>query len=281
MEKYCDLHTHSVFSDGTYTPSEIVDAAEEAGLSAVALTDHNTTLGLDEFLSASRGRGVFAIAGIELSTEWRGKELHIVSLFLPRESFRMVEDMLAERNEMKKDANRRLVAALRADGYQIDYDEIARHTEGYINRAHIARALMEMGYVSSIKEAFSTLLAEGRGYYVPPSLIDACDGIEFLKSAGSVTVLAHPFLNLSESELEAFLPIAKERGLDAIETHYSLFSEEETAIATQKAYRYELYESGGSDFHGNNKPDIAIGRGRGEMRVPYTFVTKLESLISK
>lgn len=277
MNAYCDLHTHSRYSDGTAYPAQIVEEAVEAGLSAVALTDHNTVAGVPEFLERAKDTSVRAIAGVEISTGYLGKELHIVGLFLKAEDFDKITDFLSVINRRKEESNRNLIRRLNQAGYDLDYDRIRAENPGNVNRAVIAAAMLEKGYVSEIKEAFKGLLSKKSGYYVPPERISAFGAIEFLHSIHAVPVLAHPFLNLQEAELEVFLPRAKDCGLAAMETRYSTYSPETTAKAIKMACGHGILQSGGSDYHGNNKPDIRLGTGRGTLAVPYRFVEELEA----
>ena len=273
--KYCDLHTHSYFSDGTYSPTELITEAEERGLAAIVLCDHNTVDGLGEFLAAAEGKSVKAIAGIEFSTDYGEVELHIVGMYIDPCHFNAVNEMVTELRRRKDESNMTLIKNLRADGYEVDYDEIRASTKGIANRAHIAAKLTEKGYTGSIKEAFDTLLSKESKYYVQPRRLDVFETIKFIKSIGAVAVLAHPFLNLNEDELRAFLPKACECGLDAMETLYSTYDEATAALAAEMAREYGLKESGGSDFHGERKPDISLGIGRGDLRVPVSFLEEL------
>ena len=273
--KYCDLHTHSYFSDGTYSPTELIKEAEERGLAAIVLCDHNTVDGLGEFLAAAEGKSVKAIAGIEFSTDYGEVELHIVGMYIDPCHFNAVNEMVTELRRRKDESNMTLIKNLRADGYEVDYDEIRASTKGIANRAHIAAKLTEKGYTGSIKEAFDTLLSKESKYYVQPRRLDVFETIKFIKSIGAVAVLAHPFLNLNEDELRAFLPKACECGLDAMETLYSTYDEATAALAAEMAREYGLKESGGSDFHGERKPDISLGIGRGDLRVPVSFLEEL------
>lgn len=278
MKQYCDLHTHSHYSDGTLAPAEIIAAAAKMGLSAVALTDHNTVAGLPEFLAAARGGTVLAIPGVEISTQYEETELHIVGLFLPPEKFDAVTSLLETFNQKKEESNLQLIHALNRAGYDLNYDEIRRcHPDGTLNRATIAAALLEQGYVGSIQEAFKTLLSKKSGYYVPPERLSAFDAIRFLRNLNAVPVLAHPFLNLkTEAALRAFLQKAVPQGLAAMETMYSAFPPEVTALAQRIAREFGLKESGGSDFHGETKPHIRLGTGKGNLAVPAEFVENLK-----
>ena len=277
MENYCDLHTHSVFSDGTDTPARLIELAAEAGLSAVALCDHNTVAGLPDFLEAAKDSAVEAVPGVEISTDYADKELHILALFVQPQHYADVTALLAEGDRRKEQSNIDLVAALNAAGYALSYEEIkAKTPQGHINRAHIAAEMLELGYVESVQAAFRTLLSPKHGLYHPPKRIDAYDAIRFIKSIGAVAVLAHPFLSMDEQLLRAFLPRAVEAGLDAMEVFYSKYTEETTLLAVKIAEEYGILPSGGSDYHGGNKPDIAIGIGRGDLKIPHQWLNGLK-----
>jgi predicted metal-dependent phosphoesterase TrpH len=277
MENYCDLHTHSVFSDGTDTPARLIELAAEAGLSAVALCDHNTVAGLPDFLEAAKDSAVEAVPGVEISTDYADKELHILALFVQPQHYAAVTALLAEGDRRKEQSNIDLVAALNAAGYALSYEEIkAKTPQGHINRAHIAAEMLELGYVESVQAAFRTLLSPKHGLYHPPKRIDAYDAIRFIKSIGAVAVLAHPFLSMDENLLRAFLPRAVEAGLDAMEVFYSKYTEETTLLVVKIAEEYGILPSGGSDYHGGNKPDIAISIGRGDLKIPHRWLNGLK-----
>ena len=186
--------------------------------------------------------------------------------------------MVIELRRRKDESNITLINNLRADGYEVDYDAIKAETRGIINRAHVAAKLVEKGYVESISAAFDSLLAKDSKYFVQPRRLDVFETIRFIKSIGGVAVLAHPFLNLNETELREFLPLEKEAGLDAMETLYSKYDDETTVLATKIAKEYSLKASGGSDFHGGRKPDISLGTGRGDLGVPHALFEELRSL---
>lgn len=276
MQKFCDLHTHSYFSDGTDAPTQILKNATALGLSAVALTDHNTVAGLPEFLKAAKGTEILAVPGVEISTGYNGKELHIVGLFIDPAVFEQVTDFISIINRRKEESNRKLIQNLNDAGYKLYYEEIKEQHRGNINRAVIAAEMLEKGYIREIKEAFKGLLSAKNGLYVPPERIPSFEAISFLRSVNAVPVLAHPFLNLQEEELISFIQQAKPYGLAAMETQYSTYSPEITAAATEIANTYGLLASGGSDYHGTNKPDIELGIGRGFLAVPDRFVSCLQ-----
>lgn len=277
MEMYCDLHTHSVFSDGTDTPAHLIELATQAGLSAVALCDHNTVAGLPDFLKAAQGTAVEAVPGVEISTDFADKELHILALYVQPQHYAAVTELLAEGDRRKEQSNIDLVAALNGAGYALNYEEIkAKTPKGHINRAHIAAEMLRLGYVESVQDAFRTLLSPKHGLYHPPKRIDAYDAIRFIKSIGAVAVLAHPFLSMDEALLRDFLPRAVEAGLDAMEVYYAKYDEKTTCLAVDIAREFGILPSGGSDYHGGNKPDIAMGTGRGELRIPSAWLNGLK-----
>lgn len=277
MAVYCDLHTHSTFSDGTDTPEALLALAEEKGLGAIALTDHNTVAGLPEFLAAAEGKNIRAIAGTEFSTDYKGTELHILGLFLKPEHFDAITALLEDYQLRKERSNRDLVNKLNGAGYAIDYDKIKNSTpEGQVNRALIAAELTRLGYTESIQAAFKQLLSPKCGYYVPPQRFSPFETIRFIKSMGAVAVLAHPFLNLEEEPLRGFLSEAVPCGLDGMETLYSTYDGETTAAAQKVASDFGILESGGSDYHGGNKPHIQLGVGQGNLAIPYGLMAALE-----
>lgn len=276
--KLCDLHTHSIYSDGTYTPAQLVETALDCGLSALALTDHNTVDGLPAFLTAAEGKPIEIVAGAEFSVDYDGTELHLLGLHIPPAAFDRVSNLMQEVNARKEQSNIDLVAALNGAGYAIDYDVIkAKTPNGKCNRAHIAAALTEAGYTASVKEAFKTLLGKDCGYYVEPQRLTVWETIDFIRDIGAVPVLAHPFLNLEEDALAAFLPRAKERGLVGMECAYSLYDEETTAKSFALADANGLLYSGGSDFHGANKPHIRMGVGQGNLSIPYAWAEAIQN----
>lgn len=280
MERFCDLHTHSVFSDGTYTPAQLLDEAQQRNLTAIALTDHNTVAGLPDFLAAAAGREVEAVPGVEFSTDYNGIELHILALYLKTEYFSQVMDLMEDYHRRKDQSNADLVAALNRAGYQINYDKIKASTpEGQVNRALIAAELRDLGYVETIQEAFKKLLSPKHGYYHPPRRHTPGEMLGIIRDLGAVSVLAHPYLNLKQDQLCPFLEQATKQGLQGMEVYYSTYDPATTALAADTAAAFGLLPSGGSDFHGANKPDIRLGEGRGGLAVPDLFRRQLESLV--
>ena len=276
MKGLCDLHTHSVFSDGTCTPTEIVDEAVALGLSAVALCDHNAVDGLDELLRAAVGKPIEAVCGAEFSVDYEGVELHLLGLYIDPRHFGRIDSVMQVVSERKAQSNRAMLESLRRAGYALDYDAVCASTpNGKVNRAHVATALTEAGYTASEKEAFDTLLSPEAGHYVEPQRLTVWEMLGLLRDIGAVPVLAHPFLNLDEARLRAFLPLAKAHGLCGMEVLYSKYDAETAALAADMAQQYSLLPSGGSDYHGTRKQGIALGVGRGNLRIPYAWAEAL------
>ena len=271
----CDLHTHSVYSDGTYTPGELVAEAKRLGL-IIALTDHNTAAGLPDFMDAAQKLGVTAVPGVEFSTEYAGKELHLLGLFVLPEHYAAVERMVKEQHVLKEISNMELVERLNQSGYLIDYAKVkGRNPNGNANRAHVAAELLEQGYVTSVREAFDTLLSNDGGFYVPPSRLQLIDVIKELDRIGVLSVLAHPLQELTETELRELLPNAIEAGVAGLETMHSSYTMEMIFLAEKIAAEFSLLSSGGSDFHGSVKPDISLGTGKGWLCIPSEIYSNL------
>ena len=271
----CDLHTHTNHSDGSISTGELVRLAKEKKL-IIALTDHNTVSGLPDFLAEAERLGVTAVGGTELTTEYDGREFHLIGLFIDPEYYDDVERLCRNLLMMKELSNRDLVDKLRALGYDIDYDEIKkRNLKGNANRAHIAQELVERGYVSSVREAFVTLLEEECGLYKPTGRLKLCDAIEFLRGIHAVPVLAHPLKDITPDQLRAMLPELVSHGLVAIETMHSSYSDEMIAVSREIADEFGILESGGSDFHGFVKPGVTLGVGRGNLAIGEEVYLKL------
>ena len=274
--KLCDLHTHSVFSDGTMTPEQLIDEAVGAGLYAIALTDHNVVEGLERFLSYAADKPIEAVPGIEFTTSYKGQELHILGLFLPRESYEAVTEYVRLAHERKEVSNLILASRLNENGYPIDYEKLkAARPDGKVNRAHFAAALVDAGLIESRDEAFRTILSPSYGWYEEYERLDTLTTIRFIRSLGAVPVWAHPLFHVDRQTCEELIPAFKVNGLVGVETIYSTYTEDDTAFLKKICSKYELLESGGSDFHGANKPDITIGTGRGNLRIPYSFYENL------
>ena len=275
MAKLCDLHTHSVYSDGTFTPAELIDAAVSSGLSALALTDHNTVTGLKDFTEAAQGKPIEIVCGSEFTTAYNGTELHILGLFIQPESYDAINEYINKATILKEESNYKLIKKLRDRGYMITYVDVLEGSKGHVNRANIAAELLKKGYIKSIAEGFDTILSKSYGLYEPPERLSALETISFIRSVGAVAVWAHPYFHMNFEQAEEFLPKAVDSGLQGMETLYTLYDEYTTERAKEVCQRYGLLQSGGSDFHGANKPDVMLGKGRGNLAIPYEFYEKL------
>ena len=277
MTGICDLHVHSTCSDGTVSPAQLIELAKKQGLCALALCDHNTVAGLPEFLTAAEDSGVEAVPGVEFSTDYCGTELHILALFVQPQHYVAVTEKVEQMLHRKDQSNIDLINGLKRAGIRLDYRKIKAGTpNGQVNRAVIAAEMVQLGYCGSVQEAFSRWLSEKHGYFHPPRRLDALETVAFIKSIGAAAVLAHPFLNLDEAGLREFLPRAVDRGLDGMECYYPKFTDAQTVLAERLADGFGLCRSGGSDFHGDNKPDIQLGTGRGDLRIPCAVLDKLK-----
>ena len=273
-----DLHTHTVHSDGSYTTAQLVLAAKEKNL-IIALTDHNTVSGLKEFIVVAERLGVKAVGGTELSCVYKGREFHLIGLFIEPGYYQDVENLCIEYHSLKEKSNIDLIGKLRDLGYDLNYAEIQRkNVNGRVNRAHIAAELLGKGYVTSIPEAFSSLLDEKCGIYIPPKRLALTDGIRFLRGIKAVPVLAHPLKEIDGEELEKMLPLLIDAGLLAIETMHSSYTDEQISVSKLIAEKYSLAESGGSDFHGVMKPGVELGVGKGNLNIEEEVYLKLLEL---
>lgn len=278
-DKLCDLHTHSTASDGTLSPSELAYAAERAGLCACAITDHDTVSGVEEFMSTCKDAGIEGIAGVELSAEFTG-EMHIVGLFVDYRDEKFKRDLYRLANA-RAVRNEKMIAKCCENGLPVTKEELLRQKDvsdlNSIGRPHFAHAFLERGYVESKDEAFEKYLAKGKSCYCERELYKPEKCIEMIHSAGGLAVLAHPvYISRVRSGLEGIIEELKDYGLDAMECVYSEHDKEFTALCEELCAQYGLLKSGGSDFHGANKPSIAIGTGHGDISVPYEFVEEMK-----
>lgn len=264
-----DLHVHSNKSDGTFTPSELVTMAIKKNLTALALTDHDTTDGLEELANAAAGKPLAIVPGIELSTEYEGKDIHIVGLFIdPTQSdFRA---HLKAFVESRDDRNRKMCANLQEAGIPISYEALQEANPGsVITRAHYGTWLLEHGVVSSVADAFSKYLGDHTPYFVPREKVTPQQAVSLIQKAGGLAILAHPILyRMSRERLDILVRRLKEVGLTGIEAIYATYNSREENQIRQLAIKYDLLLSGGSDFHGFAKPKLELGTGYGHLCVP-------------
>ena len=270
-----DLHLHTTFSDGSRTPTDVLTLASKAKVTALAITDHDTITGLPEAIQAGRSLGIEVIPGIELSSRWGNTELHVLGYFLDWNNAEL-RRQLTRFQDARHVRNPRIIEKLNALGIHLTYDDVkALAGDGSVGRPHIARVLIEKGYVTSAKEAFDRYLADGAVAHVPRDLPEPAEAIAVIRAAGGVPVLAHPsWLDRSEGIYKVCEQL-KTVGLGGIEVHYSTHRPEQTAAYLEVARRLDLLVTGGSDFHGVTKPDIEVGIGRGQLKVPEALLEPL------
>lgn len=280
--KYIDLHVHSNISDGTLSPREVVLLAAKNNLSAIALTDHDTVAGIEEAKKTAvelykAGKDIRIVEGVEISADYKGKDIHILGLLIDTQHKGLIK-ALENALENRDGRNEKMASNLRAAGISITLDDLSAHEpDTVITRAHFARHLFEHGYVKTMNEAFERYLGEHCPYYVPREYITPKDAISLIRQAGGIPVLAHPLLyKFSMKELEELLLQLKDFGLVGIETIYSANCGSDDAMIRDLAKRYDLLMTGGSDYHGSNKPNIAIGIGKGNLKIPYTMLEALD-----
>ncbi len=269
--KTVDLHTHSTASDGTFSPAELVDHAHEKGLSAIALTDHDTVDGLDEAIrQGEKYPDLEVIPGIEYSTVRNGKDVHVVGLYIDYkdEKYRA---SLQGFIESRIERNRKMCQKLTDAGMPITYEELVEENPGaVITRAHFGRLLYKKGYTTSIKEAFDRYIGDHCPCYVLREKITPQMAIEQILQAKGIPVLAHPVLyGLGKEAMDQLVSELAEAGVMGIEAIYGTYTAQDERDIKALADKYHLLISGGSDFHGANKPHIELGSGTGRMVVPF------------
>ena len=275
-----DLHVHTTASDGTYTPAEVVVLAHKIGLKAIAITDHDTESGY--FAAAEEGEelGLEVVPGIEISTKY-GVAVHILGYFIDPQSPELREVLDWVIND-RNNRNRKMAELMSADGLPFDYDEMKARFGESIGRPHFARMLCEMGLADNVSDAFSRYVEKGQKYYLPRTVIPIEKAVETICRAGGIAVLAHPFqYKKDDKELRELIEHCMEHGLRGMECRYSGYDAQQVAYLEKLADEYGLLKTGGSDFHGANKPTISLGTGKGELDVPYAWLEKLKAAAHK
>lgn len=278
---FVDLHVHSVRSDGTMTPTELVDYAIEKGLHAMALTDHDTINGIDEIMEYAKDKPIEIIPGIEYSTEYNHRDVHIVGLFIDYKAPVFLE-YLERFKQSRTDRNHKLCANLQQAGIDITYEAlIEAFPDAVITRAHYAKFLLDKGYVNSRNEAFDRYLGDHTPYFVHREKITPEEVIEVTLKAGGIPVLAHPTLyKLGHEQLDILVRRLKDAGLMGIECIYSTYTPSEERQMKVLAKKYNLLQSGGSDFHGANKPGLDLAVGYGKLHVHEEILEKMKKALN-
>ncbi len=294
MKQFVDLHTHTLASDGRLSPAAVVKAAAKLGLAAVAITDHDTLGGLNRAAAQGRKDHIEVIRGCELSVFSEHGEVHILGLWIPKRAIK-IERALKQLRYNRSQRNVIIVQKLQELGFDISYDEVLhaartvenapssapttglKKTQNAVGRPHIATVMLEKGYVSSIKEAFVKYLGDGCPAYEPKQLLEVEEVMRLLQEAKASICLAHPGLIRCEAAwLDAYVARLKDLGLMAIEALHSEHDDESTRRMLALAQKYNLAISGGSDFHGDVKPNIHLGFGKGNLRIGVDILEKLK-----
>lgn len=276
--KIVDLHVHSNKSDGTCSPSELVDLAIQKGLSAFALTDHDTTAGLDEAIEYAKDRDIEVVPGIEFSTEYQGRDIHVLGLAIDYKA-PVFADRLQAFVDSRIGRNRKMCRNLTEAGIDISYEKLmAAYPGAVITRAHYARYLLDHGYVKSLPEAFERYVGDHCPYFVPREKVTPVQAVQLIRQAKGIPVLAHPTLyHMGKDALQKLVSSLTEAGLVGLEAVYSTYSAGEEREMRQLALRNGLLISGGSDFHGSNKPGLELATGyHGKLVIPYDIWERLK-----
>ncbi len=278
-----DLHVHSNESDGTVAPEELVREAKKIGLSAFALTDHDATEGLDRAIACGESEGVEVVPGIELSTSYLGKDIHVLGYYMDYHNERF-QEQLKEFRDSRDARNEEMFRRLRERGFEKITTEalLEAFDNPVITRAHVAKFMMECGYVKSREEVFQRYIGDNCPCYVERKKISPNQAVKLITEFGGIPVLAHPLLYKFGTEtLDALVASMKEDGLKGLEVIYSTYNNREQRKLKELAKKYELVVTGGSDYHGTNKKDIKFGVGMGNLFVPADCLENIKSLKNK
>lgn len=273
-EPTVDLQTHSTYSDGTYTPRELVEAAAEADLAAVALTDHDTVEGQPEMQAAGEELGVEILPAVEISVQTPSQGVDLLGYLIDPEDDTLL-GLLDRLQGYRQERLPKMLAKLEDIGVPVSQEEVeAQATGEVVGRPHVAQALVEAGHVETTDEAFDRYIGDGQPGYVSKERASPEEAIGAIHAAGGVAVLAHPCF-VHPAHLPSILRLLVDKGLDGLEVWYSEHDAMHVQHFGQLADRVGLVKTGGSDFHGENKPGIEIGRGYGDLEVPYSAVEGL------
>jgi 3',5'-nucleoside bisphosphate phosphatase len=273
MNKEADLHLHSIYSDGTFTPAEILKYAQGFSLSCISITDHDTVEGLAEAFKVLPQFDIELISGIELSSSYKRKEVHILGYFIDYKSEWFLE-RLEKFRESRKLRFLEMVKRLRERGIKIDYEQVLNdNPKAAIGRLHLGKAVYEQGYTKSIKEVFDKYLGEGKPCYVEKEELPVIDALEMIKRLGGVSILAHPYLLRDDNLVNELLDL----GFNGIEAAHFEHSKGIEESYSKMARRKGLLLSGGSDCHGEAKEQMLMGK----KRIPYSLVLKMKEYLDE
>ena len=274
-----DLHTHTTESDGSFTPEELILEAKKKGLSAIAITDHDTFAGIKKAMPMAIEQGIELIPGIEFSTDYNGKEVHIVGLYIDI-THPHLNAKLKEFRECRDNRNALIVENLQKEGFDITIEALkAENPDCVITRANIARFLYEHGMIPSIQTAFEKYIGDHCKCFVNRFKVTPMEAVQLIKETGGVAILAHPLLyHMSTPVLQKMVDELKDAGLDGIEAIYCTYSVGEERDMKDFARKNGLLISGGSDFHGSTKPKLELATGYGKLYIPYSILENIKSI---
>lgn len=276
--KKIDLHVHTTESDGTYTPAEVVRIAKNAGLSAIAITDHDTNLGYAEAAAEGERLGVEVVPGIEISTKYT-VAVHILGYYIDGSSpaLKAVLNWVVTDRDTR---NRKMAELMAADGLPVSYDDMVKRFGTVIGRPHFGRILIELGLAKDMQDAFDRFIERGQKYYLPRTIMPLDRAIGLIKQAGGIPVIAHPFqYRYDDKMLRELIEVCMGYGVKGMECRYSGYGEDKVRYLTALADEYGLVKTGGSDFHGENKKHISLGSGiNSNLEVPYSWLEELKKL---
>ncbi len=270
-----DLHSHTTESDGTFTPLELIHEARRAGVRTLSITDHDTFCGFDQAYSPAQEAGLDLICGIEVSTKWDGHSVHLLGYFFDPARLAPFREWILELQASRRDRNRRLVARLNELGISITLEEAEARGRGMTGRPHFAQILIEKNYVRSQQQAFDEYLGESAKGYVDRHEPQLGTAVARIVEAGGIASLAHPVR--LKRDLAASMKELRAMGMSALEAFHSDHSEEDATRFADLAEQYGMLVTGGSDFHGANKPGIQLGTGRGQVSVPSSVLARLRA----
>jgi 3',5'-nucleoside bisphosphate phosphatase len=271
--KFADLHLHTNFSDGTFTPEELVLQAQKHGLACIALTDHDTVEGCAATAKACATAGLEFIPGTELTAEHNDTELHLLGYFLDTQNNKLLTE-IAKFQTVRQNRIHEMVARINGLGVPLEAGSVfALANCKSPGRPHVARAMVKAGLVKNLDEAFERFLKKGRPAWVPKSKISALEAIELIHQAGGLAVMAHPGLNRTDE----IIPALVEAGMDGIECFHTKHSTQMSERYLEIADKFHLLVTGGSDCHGfsKNKPLI------GTVKLPYEHVEKMKAKVAE
>lgn len=274
---FIDLHVHSDASDGTLSPAGVVEYAIAKGLTAMALTDHDTIDGLEDAISAAEGTSLELIPGIEMSCVYEETEIHILGLYLNRFCPRLA-DGLADILRIRNRRNEQMLDRFNADGFSMTLEDLrADNPDTVITRAHFARVLTEKGFVKNRRQAFEKYLRYGGRYCSRREVTTPVQVMSILTGADAFPVIAHPMqYQMGDRQIETMIGYLKSLGLQGIEVYHSSHNQHESGKLRDMAKRLSLLPTGGSDYHGANKPDIDLGTGRGGLRLSHLLLDDIK-----